>query len=100
MLRLLLHRGCLDEKHMSDLLMVPRRDALASAFAMLQAGLVDIQEVPKRPDHHPQFTFYLFSTVREGSAGQGRRNGGGRCCRCACTVCVLVCSSAAGRGNN
>lgn len=66
-LRLLLYRGPLDEKHMSDLLMVPQREARAVAFQLMQRGYVELQEVPKRPDHHPQFTFYTFAAVSHDS---------------------------------
>ena len=64
LLRLLLHRGPLDEKQVSDLLMIPQKEARLTAFGLLQKGYINVQEVPKRPDHHPQFTFYLFSAVR------------------------------------
>jgi hypothetical protein len=61
--RLLLERGALDEKSISDLIMLPQKDARTAAFSLLASGVVSIQEVPRRPDHHPQFTFFLFEAV-------------------------------------
>ncbi len=61
--RLLLDKGALDEKQISDSIMMPLRDARMSAFALVTGGIVELQEVPRRPDHHPQFTFYLFRAV-------------------------------------
>jgi hypothetical protein len=61
--RLLLHKGALDEKQISDALMVPSKDARTGIFGLVSKGLIDIQEIPKRPDRHPQFTFYLYAAV-------------------------------------
>lgn len=58
--RLLLERGALDEKHISDLIMMPQKDIRAAVLSLAADGVVETQEVPRRPDHHPQFTAYLY----------------------------------------
>jgi hypothetical protein len=63
-IRTLLHCGPLEERHLSDMLMVPQKESRTVASSLLHRGFVDVQEIPRRPDHHPQFTFYLFSAVR------------------------------------
>lgn len=52
--------GALDEKSASDLAMVPAKDTKTTLWRLTTDGLLALQDVPKRPDHHPQFTFHLF----------------------------------------
>jgi hypothetical protein len=59
-LRALLERGALDEKSVSELVMAPQREARVILYKLLSDGIVTLQEVPRRPDRHPQFTAYLF----------------------------------------
>lgn len=44
----------------SPLLYSAGKDAKEALYRMLADGVLSQQEVPKRPDHHPQFTFFLF----------------------------------------
>jgi len=62
-LRLLLERGQLDEKAVSDCAMLEPKVARAILFKLVGDGLVTLQEVPRRPDRAPQHTLFLFNAT-------------------------------------
>jgi TFIIE alpha subunit len=58
---LLLEKGSLEERSISDLLMIQAKELRELVYKLFKDGVIQMQEVPRRPDHHPQFTFYLYS---------------------------------------
>ena len=57
---LLLERGSLDEKTACEMAMMPTREGRETLYALTAAGVLAVQEVPKRPDHLPLYTYFLF----------------------------------------
>lgn len=59
--RLLLEKRQLEQKTIGELALLPSHDARRRLYALLQERLVQVQEVPKRADHNPAFTFFCWS---------------------------------------
>lgn len=59
--RLLLEKRQLEQKTIGELALLPSNDARRRLYELLREGLVKVQEVPKRADHNPAFTFYCWS---------------------------------------
>jgi DNA-directed RNA polymerase III subunit RPC3 len=58
--RILLDKKILEVKQLGELAMIPQNEARTLLYKLLQAGIVEIQEVPKFADHAPSKTFYLW----------------------------------------
>ena len=52
--------GGLDEKSLAEQALVSAKEAKELLFRLVADGVVTVQEVPRRADRHPQFTFYVF----------------------------------------
>lgn len=59
--RLLLRKRHLEQKQVEDFAMIPAKEAKDMLYTLLSADLVQLQEIPKTPDHAPSRTFYLYS---------------------------------------
>ncbi|XP_018593411.1 DNA-directed RNA polymerase III subunit RPC3 [Scleropages formosus] len=59
--RLLLRKRHLEQKQVEDFAMIPAKEAKEMLYALLSANLVQLQEIPKTPDHAPSRTFYLYT---------------------------------------
>jgi hypothetical protein len=59
--RMLLEKGMLDEKYVSDKALLEPKTARMLLFKMVSDGLLTSQELPRRPDRNPQHTIYLFN---------------------------------------
>ena len=62
--RLLLDRAQLEEKQVGDVALIPAKEARALLYKLLAAKVVHLQEIPRKPDHAPMNTYYLWSVVR------------------------------------
>ncbi|KAL1923241.1 uncharacterized protein VTP21DRAFT_9617 [Calcarisporiella thermophila] len=60
LLRILLEKGKLEEKHLAKIGLLHINTARTQLNAMAKAGLVELQEVPKAPDRAPSRNFYLW----------------------------------------
>ncbi len=58
-----LQHGGLDEKGLAEQTLIPAKEAKELLFKLVTDGVVQVQEVPRRADRHPQFTFYVFMAV-------------------------------------
>ncbi|KAA0703090.1 DNA-directed RNA polymerase III subunit RPC3 [Triplophysa tibetana] len=59
--RLLLRKRHLEQKQVEDFAMVPAKEAKDMLYKLLSENLVQLQEIPKTPDHAPSRTFYLYT---------------------------------------
>ncbi|TRY85596.1 hypothetical protein DNTS_010170 [Danionella cerebrum] len=59
--RLLLRKRHLEQKQVEDFAMVPAKEAKEMLYTLLSENLVQLQEIPKTPDHAPSRTFYLYT---------------------------------------
>jgi hypothetical protein len=59
--RMLLEKGMLDEKYVSDKALLEPKTARMLLFKMVSDGILTSQELPRRPDRNPQHTIYLFN---------------------------------------
>ena len=59
-LRMLLEKGMLDEKLIAERALLEPKATRAIIFQMVGDGLITTQELPRRPDRQPQYTFYMF----------------------------------------
>ncbi|XP_057195970.1 DNA-directed RNA polymerase III subunit RPC3 isoform X1 [Triplophysa rosa] len=59
--RLLLRKRHLEQKQVEDFAMVPAKEAKDMLYTLLSENLVQLQEIPKTPDHAPSRTFYLYT---------------------------------------
>ncbi|XP_069041093.1 DNA-directed RNA polymerase III subunit RPC3 isoform X2 [Lepisosteus oculatus] len=59
--RLLLRKRHLEQKQVEDFAMIPAKEAKEMMYRMLSENLVQLQEIPKTPDHAPSRTFYLYT---------------------------------------
>ncbi|XP_040268787.1 DNA-directed RNA polymerase III subunit RPC3 [Bufo bufo] len=59
--RLLLRKKHLEQKQVEDFAMIPAKEAKDMLYRMLSVNLVNLQEIPKTPDHAPSRTFYLYT---------------------------------------
>jgi len=48
------------EKLLAEQALIPAKEAKELLFRLVADGIVTVQEVPRRVDRHPQFTFYAF----------------------------------------
>lgn len=62
--RLLLRKRHLEQKQVEDFAMIPAKEAKDMLYTLLSENLVQLQEIPKTPDHAPSRTFYLY-TVKQ-----------------------------------
>lgn len=60
-LRMLLEKGMLDEKIIAERCLLEPKTTRALIFQMVGDGLITTQELPRRPDRQPQYTFYMFN---------------------------------------
>ncbi|XP_046870423.1 DNA-directed RNA polymerase III subunit RPC3 [Hypomesus transpacificus] len=67
--RLLLRKRHLEQKQVEDFAMIPAKEAKDMLYTLLSENLVQLQEIPKTPDHAPSRTFYLY-TVNQLSAAR------------------------------
>jgi hypothetical protein len=58
---MLLEKGMLDEKYVSDKALLEPKTARMLLFKMVSDGILTSQELPRRPDRNPQHTIYLFN---------------------------------------
>lgn len=59
--KLLLEKRQLEQKTIGELALLPSNDARRRLYELLRERIVRVQEVPKRADHNPAFTFYCWS---------------------------------------
>ncbi|KAJ8383778.1 hypothetical protein AAFF_G00214650 [Aldrovandia affinis] len=59
--RLLLRKRHLEQKQVEDFAMIPAKEAKDMLYKLLSENLVQLQEIPKTPDHAPSRTFYLYT---------------------------------------
>ncbi|NP_956526.1 DNA-directed RNA polymerase III subunit RPC3 [Danio rerio] len=59
--RLLLRKRHLEQKQVEDFAMIPAKEAKEMLYTLLSENLVQLQEIPKTPDHAPSRTFYLYA---------------------------------------
>ena len=59
--RLLLDKGQLDQKLVSELALIPMKHVRAMLYRMMQDGVVKLQEIAKRADRTPQNTYFMWS---------------------------------------
>ncbi|KAG9345417.1 hypothetical protein JZ751_009964 [Albula glossodonta] len=59
--RLLLRKRHLEQKQVEDFAMIPAKEAKDMLYTLLSENLVQLQEIPKTPDHAPSRTFYLYT---------------------------------------
>ncbi|KAM4600892.1 DNA-directed RNA polymerase III subunit RPC3 isoform 3-T3 [Polymixia lowei] len=59
--RLLLRKRHLEQKQVEDFAMIPAKEAKDMLYTLLSQNLVQLQEIPKTPDHAPSRTFYLYT---------------------------------------
>ncbi|XP_027004765.1 DNA-directed RNA polymerase III subunit RPC3 isoform X1 [Tachysurus fulvidraco] len=59
--RLLLRKKHLEQKQVEDFAMIPAKEAKDMLYTLLSENLVQLQEIPKTPDHAPSRTFYLYT---------------------------------------
>ncbi|KAJ8354840.1 hypothetical protein SKAU_G00224070 [Synaphobranchus kaupii] len=59
--RLLLRKRHLEQKQVEDFAMIPAKEAKDMLYTLLSVNLVQLQEIPKTPDHAPSRTFYLYT---------------------------------------
>eukprot|EP00887_Chlorella_sp_A99_P004674 scaffold4.g4674.t1 len=57
---LLLESRQLEQKQIADMAMLPKEEARELLYAMLRAGYVQLQDVPRTADHAPSRTFYTW----------------------------------------
>lgn len=60
LVRILLDKGKLDEGQLTKLAMLPAKETREKLGLLNQAGVVEIQEIPKTADRAPGRTFYLW----------------------------------------
>ncbi|OAV95052.1 hypothetical protein PTTG_05205 [Puccinia triticina 1-1 BBBD Race 1] len=58
--RILLHKGRLDEKHLAKYAMMTLKDSRELCLKLSAGKIIELQEVPKTNDRQPSRTFYLF----------------------------------------
>ncbi|PRW61528.1 DNA-directed RNA polymerase III subunit RPC3 isoform A [Chlorella sorokiniana] len=63
--RLLFATGQLEQKQVSDMAMLTKEEAREKLYAMLKAGYVTLQDVPRTADHAPSRTFYTWRAKLE-----------------------------------
>jgi len=59
--RVLLDKKFLDQQQLSELAMMSLRETRERLYHMYRDEMVNFQEVPRRADHHPNQTFYLWT---------------------------------------
>ncbi len=59
--RVLLDKKFLDQQQLSELAMMSLRETRERLYHMYRDEMVTFQEVPRRADHHPNQTFYLWT---------------------------------------
>jgi transcription initiation factor IIE alpha subunit len=59
--RVLLDKRFLDQQQLSELAMMSLRETRERLYHMYRDEVVTFQEVPRRADHHPNQTFYLWA---------------------------------------
>ncbi|OQR82596.1 hypothetical protein ACHHYP_15753 [Achlya hypogyna] len=60
-LRVVYEQRQAEEKTIGELALLPASETRSRLFALFQAKLVTMQEIPKRADYNPQFTLYCWS---------------------------------------
>eukprot|EP00123_Amoebidium_parasiticum_P000039 comp10099_c0_seq1/m.4949 comp10099_c0_seq1/g.4949 ORF comp10099_c0_seq1/g.4949 comp10099_c0_seq1/m.4949 type:complete len:524 (-) comp10099_c0_seq1:481-2052(-) len=60
--RLVVAKKLLEQKQISDMVMIPFKEAKEFAYKLLTAGFLQLQEVPRTADHAPSRTLYLLSS--------------------------------------
>lgn len=68
--RILLGRRYLEEKVVSKIAMISGKECRERLYALYQAGLLHIQEVPRTADHAPSRTIYLWTVPLDRIRGQ------------------------------
>ena len=51
----------LEQNNLSELALLSPKDTRERLYQLFRDGLVTVREVPKRPDHNPNATFYLWN---------------------------------------
>ena len=59
--RLLLDKGQLNQKLISDMALLPMKSVRTVLYKMMTDDMVKLQDVPKRADRNPQNTLYMWS---------------------------------------
>lgn len=59
--RVLMDKKFLDQQQLSELAMMSLRETRERLYHMYRDEIVNFQEVPRRADHHPNQTFYLWT---------------------------------------
>lgn len=89
-MRMLLERGMLDEKIIADCALIDAKTCRILLFKMVMDGFLTQQELPRRPDRHPQHTYYMFHAVSGLDSWRGCDEAA-RSCR-ACLSLLLACT--------
>ncbi|KAH9441049.1 hypothetical protein MJO28_015973 [Puccinia striiformis f. sp. tritici] len=58
--RILMHKGRLDEKHLAKFAMMTLKDSRELCLKLSAGKVIELQEIPKTNDRQPSRTFYLF----------------------------------------
>lgn len=58
--RVLMHKGRLDEKHLAKFAMMTSKDSRELCLKLVASKILELQEIPKTNDRQPSRTFYLF----------------------------------------
>lgn len=59
--RLLLLKKHLEQKQISDMALIPNKEAKEMLYSLLAENFISLQEIPRSSDYAPSRTFYLFS---------------------------------------
>lgn len=62
--RMLREKGFLEQQHASQLALVNEKTCRQHLYALYRSKYITLQEVPKRSDHAPATTIYLYGVVR------------------------------------
>ena len=92
--RLLSLKQHLEQKQVSDMALVPNKEAKEILYSLLSENFISLQEIPRSTDYAPSRTFYLFSVNLQQVARMVLQRCYKVCvlwCVCVC-VCVCVCS--------
>ncbi|CAM9690149.1 unnamed protein product [Pylaiella littoralis] len=68
-IEILLQNKFLDQQQVGEMAMIPPSDARERLYQLLKDRMVSVQEVPKRADHNPSTTFYLW-TIKHDQVAQ------------------------------
>ena len=62
-IRLLREKRYLDAEQISDIALLPAKKARSILYRLFQDGIIRKQEIPRRSDYDPEYTFFLWGLV-------------------------------------